>query len=101
MFSLFSLAGSDVSGGGVRFLLLPDGFEQLPPAAGPAGLVRAGGRAADAGGREEAEAGRVWERGGGRPELLPAGVLCGRHAARLSGGDVNARITLCCCTKKG
>lgn len=82
---LFSTAGSDVSWGGVHFLLLPDGLIELPPAPGPARLVRPGGRASDAGCRQEAEAGRVWQHGGRLHQLQPAGVLCGRHAARLSG----------------
>lgn len=83
---LFFIAGSDVGGGGVHFLLLPDGLDKLPPAAGPAGLVCPGGRAPDAGCRQEAEAGCIWEHGGRLHELQPAGVLCGRHATRLSGG---------------
>lgn len=74
---LYFIAGSDVSGGGVHFLLLPDGLDELPPAAGPAGLVRPGGRAPDAGCRQEAEAGCVWEHGGRLHELQPEGVLCG------------------------
>lgn len=83
---LLFIAGSDVGGGGVHFLLLPDGLDELPPAAGPAGLLRPGGRAPDAGCRQEAEAGRVRQHGGRLHELQPAGVLRGRHAARLSGG---------------
>lgn len=74
---LFFIAGSDVGGGGVHFLLLPDGLDKLPPAAGPAGLVRPGGRAPDAGCRQEAEAGCVWEHGDRLHELQPASVLCG------------------------
>lgn len=83
--SVCLIAGRHGGGGGVHFLLLPDGLDELPPAAGPAGLVRPGGRAPDAGCRQEAEAGCVWEHGGQLHELQPAGVLCGRHAARLSG----------------
>lgn len=95
---LFVVAGSDVSGGGVNLLLLPDGLDELPPAAGPAGLVRPGGRAPDAVCRQEAEAGRVWRHGGRRHDLQPAGVLCGRHATRLSGGGrtLFRGLTNCC-----
>lgn len=74
---LFFVAGRDVGRGGVHFLLLPDGLDELPPAAGPAGLLRPGGRAPDAGGSQEAEAGRVREHGGRLHELQLAGVLCG------------------------
>lgn len=83
---VFFLAGSNVGGWGVHFLLLPDGRNELPPVAGPAGLVRPGGRASDARCHQEAEARRVWQHGGRFHELQPAGVLCGWHAARLSGG---------------
>lgn len=71
------IAGSDVSGGGVHFLLLSDGLNKLPSASGPAGLIRPGGRAPYAGCRQETEAGCVWEHGGRLHELQPAGVLCG------------------------
>lgn len=83
---VFFIAGSNVGGWGVHFLLLPDGRDELPPVAGPAGLVRPGGRASDARCHQEAEAGRVWQHGGRFHELQPTGVLCGWHAARLSGG---------------
>lgn len=66
---LLLIAGSDVSRGGVHFLLLPDGLSELPPVAGPAGLIRPCGRAPHAGRRQEAEAGGVWQRGRRLPEL--------------------------------
>ena len=83
---MFFVPGSDVSGRGVHFLLLPNGLDLLPPPAGAAGLVRPGGRAADAGCRQEAEAGGVWEHGGWLQQLQPARLLRRRHATRLSGG---------------
>lgn len=101
---LFSIAGSDVSGRGVHLLLLPDGLHELPPAAGPARLIRPCGRAPDPGGSEEAEAGRVREHGVWLNKLQPAGVLCGRHAARLSGTKEQGSLLilpLFCLSSKG
>lgn len=80
-------AGGDVGGGGVHVLLLPAGLIELPPAAGPAGFVRPGGRAPDTGCCQKAEAGCVWKHGGRLHELRPAGILRGRHSTCLSGGE--------------
>lgn len=88
LFVCLLVTGSYVGGGGVHVLLLPDGLGELPPAAGPAGLVRPGGRASDAGCCQEAEAGRVRDHGGRLYELHLAGVLRGRHAACLSGAPL-------------
>lgn len=75
-------------GGGVHLLLLPDGRRQLPSAAGPARLLRPGGRATDSGCHQEAEAGSVWQQSSPQRPLQPAGVLRGRHATRLPGEQV-------------
>jgi len=52
--------GSDVCGWGERVLLLPAGGPEVPRAAGAPGSLRPGGRAAEPGRRQAAEAGRVW-----------------------------------------
>lgn len=83
-------SGRDVGGGGVHFLLLPNGRDELPPAAGAPGVVRFGRGAAEPGSGEEVEAGGVWEHGRQLLGLLPQSVLCGRHAARLSGRALNS-----------
>lgn len=83
--------GSDVSGRGEHVLLLSTGGQQVPPAAGASGPIRLVRGADEPGGSQEVTTVRVRLPGPQQPAgLQPQGVLCGRHAQRVSG------TTFCC-----
>lgn len=83
--------GSDVSGRGEHVLLLFNGGQQVPPAAGASGPIRLVRGADEPGCSQEVKTGCVRLLGAQQPSgLQPQGVLCGRHAQRVSG------TTFCC-----